>query len=437
MFARANKLNIVPDPDVSGAVTLDVQDLPLDRMMQALLEAHDFAWSEEDGLIRVRSTATRTFVVDYLRMTREGRGSSVVTLSSGSMSSSGSGGATAGAGGAAGASSGAGGAAGAGGGGAVGGNVSGSSMNLRLDNTIEFWKELEEQVKKLLTETGKTNTAINMTAGVIQVTDRPSALKRVDNYLGQLTQAVSRQVDIEAKIYDVTLNEQFQFGIDWQRVVESQGGQFMFGGLPTVTAPSGAFSLDKQSIAMSFTDSKTSVILKALQEQGSVSVISQPRLRTLNNQTAIMKVGRDEPFFTQVSQVVASAGAEVSQTGDVLSIITVGTVLSITPQISTNGWISLDISPAITSLVDTITSPSGNSSAPVLDIKQTSTIVRVKDGQTIVIGGLIQNSSARSLRKIPLIAEVPLLGKLFQGRFDAKEKKELVIFLTPTIVPSS
>jgi MSHA type pilus biogenesis protein MshL len=326
---------------------------------------------------------------------------------------------------------------GGGGGGSVGGNVSGSSMNLRLDNSIEFWKELEEQVKKLLTETGRTNTAINMTAGVIQVTDRPSALKRVENYLGQLTQSVSRQVDIEAKIYDVTLNDQFQFGIDWQRIVESGGGQLMFGGLPTITAPSGAFSLQKESLAVSFTDSKTSVILKALQEQGSVSVVSQPRLRTLNNQTAIMKVGRDEPFFTQVSQVVASAGAEVSQTGDILSVITVGTVLSITPQISTNGWISLDISPAITSLVDTITSPSGNSSAPVLDIKQTSTIVRVRDGQTIVIGGLIQNSSARSLRKIPLIAEVPLLGKLFQGRFDAKEKKELVIFLTPTIVPSS
>jgi MSHA type pilus biogenesis protein MshL len=310
-------------------------------------------------------------------------------------------------------------------------------MNLRLDNSIEFWKELEDQVKKLLTDVGRTNMAVNMTAGVIQVTDRPSALKRVDNFLNQLTHSVSRQVDIEAKIYDVTLNDQFQFGIDWQHIVESQGGQYLFAGSPTVTAPSGEFSLMKETLAMSFTDKNTTVILKALQEQGHVSVVSQPRLRTLNNQTAIMKVGRDEPFFTQFSQVVASAGAQVTQSGDILSVITVGTVLSITPQIATNGWISLDISPAITSLVDTVTSPSGNSSAPVLDIKQTSTIVRVRDGQTIVIGGLIQNSAARTSRKIPVIADVPLIGKLFQGRFDAKEKKELVIFLTPTIVPSS
>src|SRR5262249_17368620 len=120
--------------------------------------------------------------------------------------------------------------------------------------------------------------------------------------------------------------------------------------------------------------------------------------------------------------------------GDVLSIITIGTVLAITPQIATNDWISLDISPAITSLVETRNSPSGQSSAPVLDIKQASTLVRVRTGETIVIGGLIQDPVAKTLRKVPLVGDIPGLGKLFQGTFVAKEKKELVIFLTPTIV---
>src|SRR5204862_356081 len=116
IFARANNLNIVPDLDVTGAVTLDVRGLPLERLMQALLEAHDLGWTEEGGLIRVRTTSTRNFVIDYLRMTREGQGSSLVTLSSSSTTGGGSGGGTGG---------GTGGGGGGGGGGGAGGGAGG------------------------------------------------------------------------------------------------------------------------------------------------------------------------------------------------------------------------------------------------------------------------------------------------------------------------
>ncbi len=138
--------------------------------------------------------------------------------------------------------------------------------------------------------------------------------------------------------------------------------------------------------------------------------------------------------LTQQTQIISSAAAQTQQSGDTVSIITVGTVLAVTPQISADGWITLDITPAITSFVDEVIAPSKNSSAPVLDIKQSSTIVRLRDGETIVMGGLIQNTSAKNIRKIPLLGDIPLLGKLFQGRAQAKQKKELVIFLTPTIV---
>jgi MSHA type pilus biogenesis protein MshL len=440
LFARANKLNIVPDQDVSGQVTLDVQDLPLERMMQALIEAHDFTWTEEGGLIRVRATQTRSFILDYLRLTREGHGSSAVTLSSSSTSGSGV--------------SGLGGGGGIGGGGLGGGGVassgtigsSGSQMNLTLENPVEFWKELDEQLKKLLTPVGKENLAINSTAGIIHITDRPSAVKRVQQFLQQLTHCVSRQVDIEIKLYDVTLGDQFQFGIDWQRVVFTSGGQFHslaspFGDPSDLNLtrvpflqPGGGFNIREPAITLLFSNKNTTAILQALQEQGEVTVISQPRLRALNNQTAIMKVGTDQPFFTRQSQVIASGGGQTSVSGDQVSIITVGTVLALTPQISDDGWISLDVTPAITSFVETKVSPSRESSAPVLDIKQSSTIVRLRDGETIVMGGLIQTSTAKSIRKIPLLGDIPLLGKLFQGHFDAKQKKELVIFLTPTIV---
>ena len=426
IFARANKLNIVPDADVTGTVTLDIMDLPLERMMQALLEAHDFTWTMEEGLIRVRTTETRMFVVDYLRLTREGKGASLVTLSSSSSVGGGSGG-----GGGMG-----GGGAGGGGGGAGGasGGTSGSSMNLKLDNPIEFWKELEEQIQKLLTDAGKGRLAVNKTAGMIQVTDRPSALKQVDLFLRKLNDSVGLQVDIEAKLYDVTLNDQFQFGIDWEHVVTYMGGAMFFQGTPTVLEPIGGLPIKLSSLTAGFNNENTTIILTALQEQGELQVISQPRLRTLNNQTAIMKVGQDLPFWTSFTETIASAGGLTTASGDFPTTITVGTVLSITPQISTNGWIALDISPAISSLVEIRESPSGLSSGPVLDIKQASTLVRVRDGETIVLGGLIQNSDAKSRRKIPIIADIPGLGRLFQGRFDTKQRKELVIFLTPTIV---
>jgi type II secretory pathway component GspD/PulD (secretin) len=199
-------------------------------------------------------------------------------------------------------------------------------------------------------------------------------------------------------------------------------------------SPGGGVGIKPSAITMLFSNKNTTAIIQALREQGEVAVISQPRLRTLNNQTAIMKVGTDQPFFIQQNSVISSAGGITQQSGDNLSMITVGTVLSVTPQISSDGWVTLDITPAITSFVEERQSPSHQSSAPVLDIKQTSALVRLRDGETVVMGGLIQKSTAKSVRKIPLLGDIPFLGKLFQGRVDAKQKKELVIFLTPTII---
>jgi MSHA type pilus biogenesis protein MshL len=429
-------------------VTLDVVDLPLERLMQALLEAHDLAWSEEEGLIRVRVAQTRSYTVNYLRMTRSGKGSSAVTLSS-SSSTGGSGGGSGGGG--AGGGGGGGGAGGGGAGGSGGGSGnSGSSMNLNLDNPVEFWKELEEQLAKLVTAVGRESLAINKTAGLIQVTDRPSAHKRIEGFLAQMGIAVARQVDLEAKLYDVTLNNQSQFGVDWQKIAFISGGELTgigspFGNpsqldlarnalRPSYLNPGGGAAVHRPSYTMIYESDSVKAVLNALQEQGEVNVISQPRLRTLNNQTAIMKVGTDQPFFTRQTQIVSGNGAFSESSGDNVSIITVGTVLAITPQIAADGWITLDITPAITSFVEEKQSPSGDSSAPVLDIKQSSTIVRMRDGETIVMGGLIQNGSSKAQRKIPLLGDIPGLGKLFQGNFSATQKKELVVFLTPTIV---
>jgi MSHA biogenesis protein MshL len=444
-FARANELNIVPDNDVVGTITLDVRDLPLNQMMRALLEASDCAWHEQGGLIRVRNTETRTFAIDYLRMTRRGMGQSSAMLASGS----GSGGMGGGNGGGySGGSTGGTGGSTSGSGGGSGGvsSAGGSSVNLTADNAIDFWKELKEEMGYMLTPQGKASMAVNMTAGLVQITDRPSALKRVQDYLTSVDQTVHRQVDIETKLYDVTLGDQFQFGIDWVHVAEAYGGSMGFGAATLPVALGGTQLHDSavsglartpgfvNPVTLVFTNFNTAAAVNALKEQGKVEVISKPRIRTMNNQTALIKVGTEEPFFASSSASQQSQSGNTIYYNDSITTVTVGTILSITPQVSEDEWISLDISPVLTSLEGTKISPSKTATAPVLDTKQASTLVRVRDGTTVVLGGLIQNTTAKNDTKIPLLGDIPLLGRLFTGTFRFNQKKELVMFVTPHII---
>ena len=186
-----------------------------------------------------------------------------------------------------------------------------------------------------------------------------------------------------------------------------------------------------------------------MKQQGTVEVISTPRIRTLNNQTALIKVGEEVPFFsTSTSIVPVGAGTSTTLQQTIVSSITIGTILSITPQVSDDDWISLDISPVLTSLksIQTFGSLGGTGSggggnsaatAPDLDTKQASTLVRVRDGTTVVLGGLIQTQKAKNDTKIPVLGDIPILGRLFTGTFRFNQKKELVIFVTPHIVRES
>jgi len=338
---------------------------------------------------------------------------------------------------------------------------------LVADNTTDFWKELVEELKFMLTPSGQTS--MNKTAGIIQITDRPSALRRVEAYLSNVRTSIHRQVDIEARLYNVTLNNQFQFGIDWVHIAQAYGGTLGFGGATLPVANGGAQLLDSSIgginrfgvigsssstasggnlSSLVFQNFNTQAAINALEEQGTVQVISTPRLRTLNNQTALIKVGEEVPFFNSSTSFLPGLNGQTALQQSVVTSITVGTILSITPQISSDDWVSLDISPVLTSLKAIVIQPgpsgtnsttaasggTGGTTAPDLDTKQASTIVRVKDGTTVVIGGLIQTQKAKNETKVPFLGDIPLLGKLFTGTFRFDQKVELVIFVTPHII---
>jgi MSHA biogenesis protein MshL len=440
-LATAYKLNIVVDQDVDGLVTVDLKQLPLEKVLEAVLEPLGLAWTWQDGLLRVSRLETRTYNIDYLRLVRSGTGnsSSSVSLS--------------------------------GGGGGGGGSTGNSSSSIEQNDTINFWNELEEQLEVILErseddytgrerpmettvqtdrETNITTTltqpvreaegrlVIDRLSGTIQVTTSRARMKNVDEFISRIKAGINRQVYIEAKVVEVQLNDERSLGIDWN---ELDFGSLKLGTDLIIDNPAGGFGALPPTVAGSYIRTFDGALdsidaaVEALKEQGQVKVVSQPRVRTLNNQQAIVRVGTERTFFTTTTTITPVAGGiPLQTTTNTPSTINEGLVLSVTPQISDSGEITMDVSPVLTNITGTDTSPDGLSNAPILDIKQTSTLVRVYDGETIVVGGLIQQAVSSTERSVPLLGDIPGLGKLFSATYDRDVNRELVIFLTPHII---
>jgi MSHA biogenesis protein MshL len=445
-LASAYKLNIVVDQDVDGAVTVDLKDLPLEKVLEAMLEPIGLAWQWQDGLLHVSRLETRTFVIDYLRLVRSGTGSSSTATSL---------------------------TGGGGGGGGGGGSTSTSSSTIAQNDTINFWEELEEQLQAILERsdedrgdrerqmetTVQTDRATNITttltrplkesagrlivdrtSGTIQVTTSRARMKNVVAFLKQVEKGIKRQVYIEAKVVEVALNDDQSLGIDWNAI---DFGSLVLSTDVTIADPAdGANALPAALTGTYIRTFNPNAFVKsidgalnALKEQGQVKVVSQPRIRTLNNQSAIVRVGTERTFFITTTDISTdSSGSVIRTTTNAPSTITEGLVLTVTPQISELGEITMDVNPVLTHIAGTDVSPDGLSNAPILDVKQTSTLVRMSNGETIVVGGLIQDTRSNTKRAVPVFGEVPVVGALFSGTYDRDVRKELVVFLTPHII---
>ena len=402
LFTRSNQLNIVAGPEITGTITVDFHNLPLEQAMSAILEAHGYYWEHHQDLIQVKQFKTKTFNVDYIRLIRSGTGQNRAQLSSGSS------------------------------GGGGGASQDTGQITVNQEDEIKFWEELEKQIQTLMSKDGRV--VVNRLSGTIQITDRYKRINEIENFIKSVHHALYRQVEIEVRIYEVALDDQYSLGIDWNRInFDGTNGAIALANI--ITAPFGGFIAKAATTSISFEDGSFDGILEALEEQGEVRVISQPRVVTMNNQPALIKVATDEAFFTStISQGVAGTGNIVTEQA---RSVTVGLVLSVTPQISEDGWIMLDVTPILSRLRAIATSPQGTATAPILDIKQSSGLVRLKDGDMVIIRGLIQEESSETERKVPLLGDIPYLGRLFKETYTAKRKSELVIFISPKIIRSS
>jgi MSHA type pilus biogenesis protein MshL len=380
LLARAHGLNIVADPDITGTVTVDFKDVPLSTAFDILLSSMGYSWEEERGIIRVRAAITRTFEIDYIR------------------SSSSSGGGAAGGGG----------------------------------EATAFWDEFEGQIRSLLSAKGRLT--VNRLTGTVMLTDLPSKVADATRFMELMREGMYRQIDIEVRIVEVTLRDQFALGLDWSRFTSNP----LTGALAVntlINSPQATTRLPS-TITANFNGDRYGALIEALREQGDVRMVSQPRIRILNNQTATVTVGTDETFFSRSTNRIIQGGGNVLDTvNEQERSVNLGVALTVTPQISADGWAMIRIAPKVTRLTGIVTSPSGQSSAPVLDISSATTMVRVRSGELVMLGGLIQEETSDTNRRVPGLGDLPIVGSAFKSTYQASKRKELVIFLAPIVRP--
>ena len=425
-LAQDSGENLVVDPEVTGTVTVNLNRVTLEQALDALLTQLDYSFRRRGRLILISKPVmeTRLFSVNYVSTTRKGDKTIVATHGSG----------------------------------AGGEQISASETRIQGTDQTDFWAEIQEGltaiiftderpaavlrarqagvVSSMSSKDGKKLVISRMT-GIIQVRDYPDTLREAARFLEQMEATIQRQVYIEARFLEVRLFKEFQTGIRWDNIqnellnldfTELSMSWNLFGG-GTSSSATGALLVTGAPLSLGGAEFVLADLVEALETQGKVKALASPKVATLNNQTAIVKVARQDVYFT----------SEISQ-GDVSTLqsftpntIDVGVILDVTPQIGPDGMITMNIHPSITAEFDRVAAPDGTE-FPLLRIRETDTVVRVRDGQTIIIAGLIQETEQKERIGLPCLTNLPGLQYLFGFRQEKTERTELVILITPTVL---
>jgi len=443
-IVSGTRYSMLLHPDVSGEISLNLKDVTVFEALEAIREIYGYDYKVDGTRIYIMplTLQTRIFQVNYLTGSRDGTSSLRVTSGSVSDSATGS-------------------TAGNNGGSTTGGGSTHSidSSKVTMTSSANFWMELSQSLQAIVgTEKGRS-VVISPMSGVIVVRAMPDELKNVAAYLKASQISIERQVILEAKIVEVQLSDGFQSGVNWGAFINNSsrsaaGGQLASG---TALAATGALTngaitsnpaLKNLALAaatgqtagslfgLAFQTSNFAALLSFLESQGNVHVLSSPRIATLNNQKAVLKVGTDEFFVTNVTNTTTTGTATTSTPSVTLQPFFSGISLDVTPRIDQNNEIILHIHPAVSkvSTVNKIVDVGGiggtlNLPLASSSVSETDSIVRAKDGQIVAIGGLMRQATFDDR------SGLPGLPKSFFGQTtQSSEKRELIILLKPTVV---
>ncbi|MCT7360458.1 pilus (MSHA type) biogenesis protein MshL [Thalassolituus pacificus] len=420
--------NLVVHPEVSGDITLNLKNVTLLETLQAVRDIYgfDFVQSAYGIQILPRQQQTRIFPINYLNVKRSGR--SGMHVSSGQVTSTDSRQSST----------------------QTNTTTSGSSSQtinsseVDTESRTDFWQDLKSTLQLMLGQEADAQVVVDAHAGIVVVKAMPGTLNHIASYLEKAELSVQKQVLIEAKIIEVTLSDGFQSGINWSAF----GGKNFRG-----TTYSSANSLT--SSALENTDLIEGVFtanfalgdfagaLQLLRTQGEVKVLSSPRIATVNNQKAVIKVGSDEFFVTNVSNTITSTTTGSSNTPDIeLTPFFSGIALDVTPQIGSDQEVTLHVHPTVTEVEEKVKTVQLNNDDYTLPlaystVRETDSIVRARSGQVVVIGGLMQNRKVRTDASVPWLGNIPLLGWFFRQTREEIVQSELVILIQPKVIDSA
>ena len=457
-FSKESDLNIVIDPEMNGKVTIDLKRVTLKEALDAMLSPMGWTYRIDGKFIKVSRprTETRLFTLNYIATKRSGKREVYASTSTGGglQTSALPGQQTAL---------------------SPGGTRTGYTDLITLDE-MDLWKEIQKGLETLIfgtveekevpSEREKTTWTrvdekgkkliVNKTTGTIMVTDYPINLNKVASYLETVEGSSQRQVTIQAKIMEVILTDEHKEGINW-KVIEglprsinvawgltnkagttgypgsttgytsgdtSTGTTISTPGLFKIAPYGGILALGAAGSEVALSD-----IMQAIAEQGDVKVLSSPTISTLNNQKAIIRVGNQDVFFITGAVATQTTVTQIIQP----MTIDIGIILDVTPQIAEDGTIIMTIHPSITEKTGEKATPDGKTTFPLLSVRETDTTVRVKDNQTIIIAGLMQEKKQETFIGVPVLKSIPLLGYLFRYKSENIRNSELVIMITPSL----
>lgn len=425
--------NIAIHPDVTGEITVNLKDVTVLETLDVVQELYGYDIRRNGSVIQVfpAGIRTETIPLNYLFIQRSGISSTSINSGGVSENDPNSGNSN---GNNSSQNSNRNGNSGNG----SNGQQTSNGINITTENKSDFWAELKETLISLVGSEDGRAVVVSPQAGLVTVKALPSEINAVKQFLEDSQKHLRRQVIIEAKILEVTLNDDYQQGIRWDQVLGHVGStnlNFSTDGTIVGNAISGAIG---GATNITFSNADFSGVISLLQSQGNVQVLSSPRITATNNQKAVIKVGQDEYFVTEVSSTTTT-GTSTTVTPEIeLTPFFSGIALDVTPQIDENGQVILHVHPSVTLTDEQVKLIRLSDEDIVLPLAQSSvresdTIVKANSGEIIVIGGLIETRKTDLETKTPLLGDIPFLGELFKSKSQTTQKSELVIMLRPIV----
>ncbi|MEB6608132.1 pilus (MSHA type) biogenesis protein MshL [Aeromonas sanarellii] len=443
---KGSRYSVAVHPGVAGAISVELKDVTLQEALATVGDMYGFDVQRKGNVFHVYPAGlrTETIPVNYLMMAR--RGLSRTSVSTGGVTAndnnnngnnnnvdnglnnggnnnfdSSSNGDS---------------------------NANGNGTRIETDSNNDYWTDLRDSLQTLIGNGEGRAVITSPQAGLVTVRAYPKELKAVREFLDQSGEHLKRQVVLEARILEVSLNEGYEQGVDWSGLSASwDGGKGITGGgslldSPIANTPNQIFRALGGGAGFTISDGNFNVAVSLLKTQGDVNTLSSPRVTATNNQKAVIKVGTDEYFVTNASTTTTTSGnsAPIVTPNVELTPFFSGIALDVTPQIDEAGRVLLHIHPSVIDTEEQSKTINVGTADPLVlplaksSIRESDTVVQANNGDIVVIGGLMKTDKQEIVSKVPLLGDIPWVGEAFTNRRESNRKVELVIMLKPTVV---